>query len=142
MKISARGFEPIKQSEELHLRACHCPAGVRTIGYGHTVGVQSGDVITAPQADALLRDDVTLSERAVNQYVSVSLTQYQSDAPVSLTFNPGGGDWPASTLLKSLTRLTPPVRLMSSTLGGKRKGRSWKPLHYSDRTTLRATQAE
>lgn len=102
MKISERGFELIKQFEGLRLQAYPCSAGVWTIGYGHTAGVQSGDVITAPQADAFLRDDVTLSERIVNKYVSVSLTQYQFDALVSFTFNLGSGDLRASTLLKKL----------------------------------------
>lgn len=102
MKTSERGFELIKQFEGLRLQAYLCPAGVWTIGYGHTAGVQSGDVITDTQADAFLRDDVTLSERAVNQYVSVSLTQCQFDALVSFSFNLGSGDLRTSTLLKKL----------------------------------------
>lgn len=144
MKISERAFELIKQFEGLHLRAYQCPAGARTIGYGHTAGMQSGDVITASQTDVLLRDDVTLSERAVNQYVSVSLTQYQSDTPVSFTLNPGGGDRLASTLLKTLNAgdaagaADEILRWVNA--DGKWKGRCWKPRHYSDRTTLRATQ--
>ena len=39
-KISGEGLALIKKFEGLELNAYKCPAGVWTIGYGHTKGVQ------------------------------------------------------------------------------------------------------
>ncbi len=43
MKISNNGLQLIKHFEGLVLKAYKCPAGVWTIGYGHTKDVQPGD---------------------------------------------------------------------------------------------------
>jgi len=48
----------IKEFEGCKLTAYQCSAGVWTIGYGHTKGVQKGDVITQEQADAWLVEEV------------------------------------------------------------------------------------
>ena len=40
MKTSQYGLELIKDFEGLELQAYQCAAGVWTIGYGHTKGVQ------------------------------------------------------------------------------------------------------
>jgi len=45
MKISEHGLNLIEHFEELRLQAYQCSAGVWTIGYGHTAGVRSGDII-------------------------------------------------------------------------------------------------
>ena len=46
MKINKRGLNIIKKYEGCRLTAYKCPAGVYTIGYGHTKGVKKGDTIT------------------------------------------------------------------------------------------------
>lgn len=102
IKVSGRGLKLIKQSEGIFLQAYRCPANVLTIGYGHTAGVQPGDVITAEQADTFLQEDVAESVRAVNRLVTVPLTQNQFDALVSFVFNLGIGNFRTSTLLKKL----------------------------------------
>ncbi|WP_337013859.1 lysozyme [Pantoea sp. AS142] len=102
MKISASGLNLIKQFEGLRLQAYQCSARVWTIGYGHTAGVEPGDIITAEQADALLLEDVLEAERSVSRYISAPLTQHQFDALVSFTFNVGSGNLRTSTLLKKL----------------------------------------
>lgn len=102
MKISASGLNLIKQFEGLRLQSYRCSAHVWTIGYGHTAGVEPGDIITAEQADALLLEDVIEAERSVNRYISAPLTQHQFDALVSFTFNLGSGNLRTSTLLKKL----------------------------------------
>ena len=102
MKTGNKGLELIKQSEGLQLEAYLCPARVWTIGYGHTKGVQSGDVINEDQAESYLRQDLGESERAVEHGVTASLTQNQFDALVSFTFNLGAGNLFSSTLLKKL----------------------------------------
>jgi len=102
MKVNSRGLQLIKHFEGFFLQAYLCPAEVLTIGYGHTADVQPGDVITAQQADTFLLEDVSESERAVNRFVTVPLTQNQFDALVSFVFNLGGHNFKSSTLLIKL----------------------------------------
>lgn len=100
--INDTAIELIKRFEGLRLTAYKCPAGVWTIGYGHTSGVREGDRCTGEQAEAWLAADVLESERAVDYLVKVPLTDNQRGALVSLVFNVGGGNFTASTLLKKL----------------------------------------
>jgi lysozyme len=102
MKISDAGLELIKSFEGLYLKAYLCPAKVWTIGYGHTLGVMPGDVITKDQAEALLRKDLEQFEAVVNRSVSVPITQAQFDSLVSLCYNIGAKAFVTSTLLKKL----------------------------------------
>ena len=102
MQISKAGLDLIKQFEGLYLKAYSCPAGVPTIGYGHTAGVAMGQSITQQQADDYLRRDVRQFERAVSRLVRVPLTQGQFDALVSFAFNLGEGALAQSTLLRLL----------------------------------------
>jgi lysozyme len=102
MNISETGLNLIKHFEGLRLRAYHCSANVWTIGYGHTGGVRPGDVITAEEADAFLRQDVAEAESSVSRDVRIPLTQHQFDALVSFVFNLGAGNFSTSTLLRKL----------------------------------------
>lgn len=102
MITGEKGLELIKQFEGLRLEAYLCPAGVWTIGYGHTAGVSAGDIITSEQADSYLRQDLAGAEKAVNHAVSVAINQNQFDALVSFTFNLGAGNFQKSTLLKKM----------------------------------------
>lgn len=71
--------------------AYRCPAGVWTIGYGHTAGVKKGQVITQAQADSFLRDDLAKYEKYVIS-TGLSLNQNQFDALVSFAYNCGQGN--------------------------------------------------
>lgn len=104
-RISETGLALIKQWEGLRLRAYRCPAGVWTIGYGHTGNVRAGMEITEEDADALLVSDLATFERAVAQAVKVPLTQHQFDALVSFAFNVGVEAFRKSTLLRKLNAL-------------------------------------
>lgn len=92
MTTSTSGVELIKRFEGLRLKAYLCPSGVWTIGYGHTLDVKKGDVITANEANLFLIEDLAFAEIAVN---SINITynygfnQNQFDALVSFTFNCG-----------------------------------------------------
>ena len=86
MKISQRGIDLIKEFEGLELHAYNCSAGVPTIGYGHTGGVEIGDTITPEEAQDYLLYDLELFERAVNSSVTVSLTQPQYNQPEHLKY--------------------------------------------------------
>lgn len=99
MKTSDKGIELIKRHEGFRSRAYLCPAGVWTIGYGHTGGVKSGDVVTEAQAAELLRADLAHAESVVNAQ-GLNLNQNQFDALVSFVFNVGSGNFRKSTLLK------------------------------------------
>lgn len=101
MKTSAIGRRLIKTFEGYRSEAYLCPAGVWTIGYGHTSGVQPGDTCTRDEADDLLKEDLRTAENAVNAQ-NLDLTQAQYDALVSLVFNIGSGAFLNSTLLKLL----------------------------------------
>jgi len=102
MYISKQGLELIKQFEGLRLKAYKCPAGIWTIGYGHTKGVYPGMTITEELADKFLVDDIWYFERGVESLVAVPLTQGQFDALVSFAFNVGADGLGDSTLLKKL----------------------------------------
>lgn len=91
MKISQEGFDLIKKYEGLKLTCYKCPAGVKTIGYGHTGSdVYFGMTITEEEAEALLRDDLRRFERHVESYNDCyGWTQNEFDALVSFAFNVG-----------------------------------------------------
>lgn len=103
MKLSQRGIDLIKQFEGYSSKAYPDPAtgGVPwTIGYGTTRGVKPGMVITAEQAEKMLRDDVAKFESGVSSLITAPTTQGQFDAMVSLAYNIGLGNFGKSTLLK------------------------------------------
>lgn len=102
MKTSPKGISLIKEFEGLSLDAYMCSAGVLTIGYGHTGGVQKGDRITEKKAEELLQDDLKKFENGVLRLVRVPLNQNQFDALVSFAFNLGVGNLGKSTLLRKL----------------------------------------
>ena len=101
MKASEKAYSLIRQFEGLRLTAYRCPAGVWTIGYGHTSGVVPGMNITKEQAEELLRQDIALAENIVNTECQ-NLRQCQFDALVSFVFNVGVGNFRNSTLLKKV----------------------------------------
>lgn len=93
MKTSQRGIDLIKKYEGFRASAYKCPAGVWTIGYGHTLGVKQGQTVSKDQAEEMLRDDLARYEGYVNGYASTyRLTQSQFDALVSFTYNCGKGN--------------------------------------------------
>lgn len=102
MKTSKRGIDLIKKFEGCSLISYKCPAGVWTIGYGHTNGVKKGQKITEKQAEIFLREDIKKFENGVKKAVFVPLTQNQFDALVSFTYNCGLGAFKNSTLRKKL----------------------------------------
>ena len=103
MKTEQKGIDLIKSFEGLSLKAYLCPAGVLTIGYGHTgSNVMPGQIISEEQAENLLRSDLNRFEVGILKSVSTSINQNQFDALVSLSFNIGLGAFRNSTLLRVL----------------------------------------
>lgn len=97
MSISERGVELVAKYEGCRLEAYKCPAGVWTIGYGHTAGVKPGDILPSKEkAKELLREDLAKYATSVNNCVkkgliSFSLNQNQFDALTSFCYNCGAG---------------------------------------------------
>ena len=90
MKISTTGLNLIKSFEGCRLTAYKCPAGVWTIGYGHTGNVKSGQKITQAKADAYLKSDLARFEKHVMSYdKKYNWTQNEFDALVSFAYNVG-----------------------------------------------------
>ncbi|NHB89720.1 lysozyme [Photorhabdus tasmaniensis] len=102
MQISDKGLKALKRYEGCSLTAYRCPAGVLTIGYGHTRGVKPGNVIKEQQATRFLLEDLAPVYLKIESNVKVSLTQGQFDALCSFIFNCGTGAFVRSTLLKKL----------------------------------------
>jgi lysozyme len=104
MKLSKAGADLIKKYEGCRLKAYKCPAGVWTIGFGHTGNVKEGQVINQVQADALFDKDVQKFVEGVNKLVKVEINQNQFDALVSFTYNLGIGALKKSTLLQYVNK--------------------------------------
>lgn len=103
MNISETGIKLIKNHEGCRLEAYRCPAGVLTIGYGHTgIDVKPGIKITQEKAGSLLKNDLIIHCNNVSKLVKVSLKQNQFDALVSLEFNIGYGNFKSSSILRLL----------------------------------------
>ncbi len=100
--INKPGVDLVKEMEGFYPDAYRCPAGVWTIGYGHTAGVSPGQKVTKQQAEQLLREDLDGSAAAVERLISVPLTDNQFAALVSFTFNVGEGNLATSTLRRKL----------------------------------------
>lgn len=102
MKISEEFLEKIKVWEGFRPKPYRCPAGILTVGYGHTGADVTPEMrLTYAQAEALLRSDLRHFEQEVSRLTaSVTLTQHQFDALVSFAFNCGTGNLKSSTLLK------------------------------------------
>ena len=102
LKISQEGIALIKKFEGCELTAYQCSAGVWTIGYGHTKGIEKGMEITQQEAEDMLVEELHEYENYINDSVTAPLSQNQFDAMVSWVYNLGPANLKASTLLKVL----------------------------------------
>jgi lysozyme len=99
--INPAGLDLVKSSEGLRLQAYQDTGGIWTIGYGHTLGVSPGMVITEAQATDFLRQDLAAAEGFVREVTAdVATSDGQFSAMVSLTFNIGAGGFKRSTVLR------------------------------------------
>jgi lysozyme len=106
VNINAAGLDLIKKFEGCKLKAYRCPAGVWTIGFGHTSkSVKQGQTISQHQADTILASDIEKFEEGVADLTSkTTLTENQFAACVSLAFNIGITRFASSTLYKKLMK--------------------------------------
>lgn len=102
--IAEEGVALVKDYEGLRLGAYKCPAGIWTIGYGHTAGVKPGDRVSPEAADAILARDLQAVRERVLPLCRVMPNANQLAAMVSLAFNIGEGAFAKSTVLKAHNR--------------------------------------
>ncbi len=103
MKINAAGVDIVKRWEGCKLSAYLCPAGVPTIGYGHTGDVKIGQKITQHQAEVILALDLEEFEEGVSDLmVGTPLTENEFSALVSFAFNVGITALSKSTLRRKI----------------------------------------
>ncbi len=104
MELSQKIKQMIKGWEGCKLTAYRCPAGVLTIGYGHTgPDVTPGKRITQEEADRLFDTDVRkFAAKVAPLFAGVTLNNNQFDALVSLSYNIGSLSVKAPTLLRKV----------------------------------------
>jgi len=102
-QLGPKGTELIQSFEGLSLKPYYCPAGILTVGYGHTGSdIQKGKVYTQADVNAFFKKDIQKFVDCVNNAVKVQINQHQFDAMVSLAYNIGPGAFKNSTLLRVL----------------------------------------
>lgn len=105
LKTSDKGLAIIEEFEGFRSKAYLCPAGIWTIGFGHTSGaglphVYKGMKVTKDEARHMLRRDVVQYEQAVLRSVKASLSQNEFDALVSFCYNVGVTAFSKSTVVR------------------------------------------
>lgn len=127
MKMSDAGIDAmLKKFEGCKLKAYRCPAGILTIGYGHTSAagepeVKEGMTITQEQALEILHRDLGKYEKGVKDLLKIELTQNQFDVLVDFAYNAGVGALAKSGLLRAVNAGNfdaVPDELMKWTKGG------------------------
>lgn len=104
MKISPTGEAFIKQEEGLRLVPYPDGHGGHSGGYGHywPPGSTVPARLTNQQAEDLFAGDSATAAAAVNNAITVQVTQNQFDAMGSLAFNIGAGAFANSQLVRDL----------------------------------------
>lgn len=107
--INAAGVALITKSESIKLKAYFCPAGVPTIGRGHTKGitaqmVKDGHTITAAEEQAMFVSDMEEWENDVLALLTRKPNENQLAAFVSLAFNIGITAFKNSSVKKAFER--------------------------------------
>lgn len=107
MKMCDEGLELIKAQEGFSSRAYRDPAGVWTIGYGHTSmagspRVREGLEISRPEAGNILRRDVERFADGVRRLLTRNLSDRQFSALVSFAYNVGLGNFERSSVLRAV----------------------------------------
>jgi len=106
MKASKKLINAVKGLEGLRLKAYYDATGVATIGWGHTRGVNIGQVITEAEAERLLEQDLWEAGRFANTIPELD-TQGRYDAVVDFIFNLGVGSFKRSTLYRHIIHHAP-----------------------------------
>lgn len=107
MRVNAAGRKLIEDAEGFRPRAYRCPAGVWTIGFGHTRAaglpeVKAGMVISRAQAQAILAEDLDGFARGVARAITTEINDNQFSALVAFAFNVGLGAFRSSSVVRAV----------------------------------------
>lgn len=95
----------VKRFEGRRLTAYKCPAGIWTVGYGQTgPDIVEGTTWTIWQCETRLKTALGRLAQAVDDMVTVDMTDNQRAALISFAFNVGTGALKSSTLLSLLNQ--------------------------------------
>ena len=103
MQVSQKGIELVKRYEGFISKTYLCPAGYKTIGFGHRTDEMT--TITEPEAENLLRRDLNKFASKISYSLEqdkITVNQNQFDALCSFAFNLGFSALVFSTLWKKL----------------------------------------
>lgn len=103
MNVSQKGIELVKRYEGFISKTYLCPAGYKTIGFGHRTDEMT--TITEPEAENLLRRDLNKFASKISfslEQDKIKVNQNQFDALCSFAFNLGYSALVFSTLWKKL----------------------------------------
>lgn len=92
----------VKKFEGVSLEAYLCPAGIPTIGFGHTHGVQLGTRIAPDEADRYLTLDLEHTARVLRPAVKVPVSRGEFIGLLSFAFNVGARNAAGSSVVKFL----------------------------------------
>jgi len=102
--MTPRCIELVKHFEGFSPVPYLCPAGIKTIGYGHVI--TSDEDIKIPlskeEAEIILIIDLLKVEKAITPLITVKIHPFMLDALISFSFNVGIYAFKASTLRRKL----------------------------------------
>ncbi len=105
MNFNKAGMELLKSFESCKLKAYKCPAGIWTIGWGHTgKDVREGLEISQIQADALLQKDLNHFIGAVSALLKHNINDNRFSALVCFAYNVGVAALAKSLLLVAINK--------------------------------------
>jgi lysozyme len=107
MQMTQEGLALIRRFEGFRANAYRCPAGVWTIGYGHTSqagppAVRAGMVMSEDEADRILAADVQRFADEVAPLLAREVSAAQFSALVSFAYNVGVPAFRSSSVLRAV----------------------------------------
>lgn len=104
MRLTDDGIALVKRFEGFRQEAYRDPAGVWTIGYGHTgraapPPVEPGMTVTPEEGEAILRADLDHFVARAGPLIERPVTANQFSALISFAFNVGVGNFKRSSVL-------------------------------------------
>lgn len=109
MRVNEAGLALIRAYEGFRAKAYRCPAGILTIGYGHTSmagppDVRVGMTVSKKQAEDILAADVAIFASEISRFIKADLNDNQFAALVSFSYNVGVGAFRSSSVLAAVNR--------------------------------------